>query len=51
MKVIAEEVKIANAAALKQKDLARATEKRLDDEIAEFQRQKLLREEEKMKEA
>ncbi len=51
VKVIADEVKIANAAALKQKDLARATEKRLDDEIAEFQRQKLLREEEKMKEA
>ena len=45
-----EEIKIANAAALAQKEAARATEKRLDAEIAEFNRAKLEREEAKLRE-
>ena len=44
------EIKIANTNALKQKATAIATEKKIDQEIAEFNRQKIEREEAKARE-
>lgn len=45
------EITLANDAALRQKDAARATEKKLDDQITAHQRQRLEREEAKIREA
>ena len=44
------EIKIANTNALKQKATAIATEKKIDQDIAEFNRQKIEREEAKARE-
>ena len=44
------EIKIANTNALKQKATAVATEKKIDQDIAEFNRQKIEREEAKARE-
>ena len=45
VQIMQEEVAIANKQALKVKDAARETEKRMDNEIADFQRRKDEREE------
>ena len=45
VQIMQEEVAIANKQALKAKEAARETEKRMDNEIADFQRRKDEREE------
>ena len=50
VQVMNEEVKVANKAALAQKEAARQREKQIDAEIAEHNRRKIEREEAKMRE-
>ena len=50
VKIMNEEIKIANVQALHQKEAARQTEKKLDADIAEFTRKKIEREEAKLRE-
>ena len=50
VKIMNEEIKIANVQALQQKEAARQTEKKLDQNIAEFTRKKIEREEAKLRE-
>jgi hypothetical protein len=50
VKIMNEEIKIANVQALQQKEAARQTEKTLDQDIAEFTRKKIEREEAKLRE-
>lgn len=48
VKIMNEEIKIANVQALQSKEAARQTEKKLDADIAEFTRKKVAREEAKL---
>jgi len=50
VRVMQEEIELANKAAQKQKEAARLTEKKLDEQIAMHQKKKQEREEAKMRE-